>query len=170
MALAGIVGVSPAQKTGEARSNCVLLSLVSTGVVDGLVRTIDRRSTVKPCVIVTHLHWGCGRPRPHIYWPSGRYGIAFFIKHEVRSLPTAKNFTLGSMIENIFSSYNSRLTSFFAISDCLFIEWFSCFGHKTDFNDWVDVLKACFHKQTYRHWNAEKKITFFDYIFLIILF
>ncbi len=37
-----------------------------------------------------------------------------FIKHAVRSLPTAKNFTLGNMIENKFSSYCSRLLSFFS--------------------------------------------------------
>ena len=42
-----------------------------------------------------------------------------FIKHAVRFLPMAKNFSLGNLNENKFSSYCSHLLSFFPNSESL---------------------------------------------------
>ena len=67
--LVSTVVVDVLVRTSDRRSTvklCVIVTRHCTGVVDVLVRTIDRRSTVKPCVIVIRLHWGRGRPRPHI--------------------------------------------------------------------------------------------------------
>ena len=56
------------------------------------------------------------------YAPSIKITGWLFIKHAVRFLPMAKNFSLGNLNENKFSSYCSHLLSFFSIKDWLFIE------------------------------------------------